>query len=202
MRRWQLSFPLSTCSEHGRRTFPFPLLITLFSLVFLLSTPCGAIASWYLGGAFEHVELGNDFEDFDDAIGISLAGGFRLNPYFALDFALGGSGHDEEVLGVDADYSRFDMGAKFIFNDVSPVQPFVVAGLSTHYIQFDAFIDDIDGLGLFVGAGFEGFVSPVNSFGIVVKHHWWDGEDVFFSGDYDGTTLTVGVYFNYYFLEN
>ena len=90
-----------------------------------------------------------------------------------------------------------DMGLKFIFNDVRPLQPFVVAGISSHLLDYGPSTLDIDGAGLFAGVGFEGFINPANSVGLSVKTHWWDGEDIVFS--YNARTTSVGIFFTHYF---
>lgn len=178
---------------------PFSLVIALLSCTVVLFTCPRAYGNWFLGGGLEHVALEDDLDDFESAVGFTLASGFRVTPSFALDFTLTVSSHDEDVFGIEGDYSRLDVGAKFIFAEAAPVQPFAVLGISSHYLDLQ-FFDDIDGTGLFLGAGFEGFLNPASSVGFVVKNHWWDGEDVFAGGDYDVQTQSISVYFHYYFM--
>ncbi len=176
----------------------YRLSLSLFLFLVIAAFPAPASAGqWYLGGTLERVSFGSDLSDIDFNADLGLVGGYRYSPYLALDFALSGGEHFDSLVGSNVNYSRLDMGVKFIFNDVLPLQPFVVVGLSSHYLDYGPYILDIDGSGLFAGVGLEGFLNSANSVGLSVKTHWWTGEDLLYS--YDARTTSVGIFFTHYF---
>jgi len=170
---------------------------SLFLLLAIALFPVPVFAGqWYLGGTLERVSFGSELADIDFDADFGLVGGYRYSPYLALDFVLSGGEHFDRLVGSYVTCSSLDMGVKFIFNDVLPLQPFFIAGLSSHYLDYGFSTLDIEGTGLFAGVGLEGFLDSANSVGLSVKTHWWTGEDLFFS--YNARTTSVGIFFTHY----
>lgn len=153
---------------------------------------------WYIGGGIESVSFGDDLSDVDSGGGIAFSFGYKFSPLFALDFLLGGSAHDENILGGEVAQGNFLAGAKFSFNDPNSFQPYLTVGLSSHSVDFDYF-DTIDGTGVFLGLGADIYINPNNAINIGIRSSSWSGEDRFF--DYDVTTGIFSVVYNYHFLQ-
>jgi len=153
---------------------------------------------WYIGGGIEAVSFGDDLSDIDSGGGIGFSFGYKFSPLFALDFLWGGSVHDENYGGGQANQGNFLAGTKFSFNDPQTFQPYLTAGISRHAVDFDYF-DRIDGTGVFLGFGADIYITPNHAIDIGIRSSSWKGEDSLF--DYDVKTGIFSVVYNYHFLQ-
>lgn len=169
------------------------LLFALLGLALLLPAPASA-QGFYIGGGFETVELGGEFSPISEDQGFALDFGFKTGPFFALDFMVGTSLHEENFTGVGVTYSYLTIGPKFFFPNPSPLRPYLTAGASWNDITFDTIYAEISGWGTFVGAGVEGWVGPGMTLGVDARWHDWTGDDGAFH--YDGSSTVWSVLLN------
>ena len=177
-----------------KKSILFALMVMLFASVAAAPAQAG---TWYLGGGFESISLGDDLDVVDNSTGFTFSFGYRASPQFELDFLWGASVHDVQA-GGEAGYGRFLMGGKLIFLDPGSVQPYLTGGLASHAISFD-FFDDITGSGLYIGAGIDVYLDPSNRVSLGVRNGKWEGEDSGFTYDVDTGMFTI--VFNHLFMN-
>ena len=165
-------------------------------LAFLLITAVPVQAQgWYMDAALEVVDLGQDLSDVSMGIGLALDFGLDFHNGFAINLGVGSSGHQED--GFDTTYSRFWIGPRMTF-DAGGVRPFLEAGIMTHDVSWDFLFYDIDGTGLYAGAGALWPTVMGGSLGAYFRYSSWDGEDSFGNfGDVSTTVLGVSYTFLY-----
>ena len=177
-------------------------LVVLAALVVFCAVPAQA-GQWYVGGGINTVDLGKDFSDIDSGQGLTFNFGYYFQPTFALDFVLGFSGH-EDPEGDDFLYSRFDIGAEFAFATGSGLSPYLVVGLGSHTMDYDLFTDSFTGTSLFLGGGFDYYITPGHSVDFGLRIHAWEID--LESGGFkylnvgDATTTVLSVMYNYHFI--
>jgi hypothetical protein len=173
------------------------LVLLMMVATAFFAAPTWALG-WYIGGGIESVSFGEDLEDIDTGGGFAFSFGYEFSTLFALDFLWGGTIHDENLAGGEAAHGNFLVGAKFSFSDPNSFQPYLTAGLSSHVVDFD-FFQEIDGSGIFIGAGADIFFSNNQAINIGIRSSSWTGEDSVF--EYDVDTGIFSIVYNYYFLK-
>jgi len=160
----------------------------ILAVSFLIAVPVHA-QGWYLDMGLEFVDLGQDLSNVNMGLGLALNLGLNFNESFALNLGIGSSAHQEDGFGTT--YSRFWLGPRVIF-DSGGIKPYLEAGIMSHIVTWDFLFYDIDGTGMYVGAGALWPMAPGNSLSAYFKYSTWDGEDSF--GTYgDVSTTIVGV---------
>jgi len=169
-------------------------LVLMLVLTFAVALPVHA-QSWYMDAGLEVVDLGQDLSDVSMGFGLALEFGLDFNNGFALNLGFGSSGHQED--GFDTTYSRFWIGPRVTF-DTGVVRPYFEAGIMSHDVSWDFLFYDIDGTGLYIGAGAFWPMVSGGSVGGYIKYSSWDGEDSFGTfGDVSTTILGVNYIFGF-----
>jgi hypothetical protein len=179
----------------------YHVLIILLLLLLFTGTPARA-GNWYLGGGLEYVDLGDDTGDIvDSGAGVAFNFGYRITPWFCLDFILGASWHDD-IDGDDLSYGRFSIGPAFILVTQSPFEPYLTLGFAEHYMKWDDFDIEAEGDSLFVGIGFDYIINKNHCIDVGIRYHVWEADfdfgSPFTSADIDATTTTLSVLYNYH----
>lgn len=181
-------------------------IASLGFMVMVVMFVCAAPAlagQWYIGGGLNSVSLGEDLDDIDSGEGLTFNFGYYFQPSFALDFVLGFSDH-EDPFGDDITYARFDIGAEFAFGTGSGLSPYLVVGLGSHDMDYDDFSDSFTGTSLFLGGGFDYYITPGHSVDFGLRVHAWEID--LESGGFkflnvgDATTTVLSVMYNYHFI--
>ena len=168
----------------------------LVSFVLLASVSYQSHAEgWYVGGGGQTVSFGDDLQDIDNGIGFIFNGGYDFNNNFGVDLITGVSIHDDSLSNGYAVQNFVLVGGKASLSSDS-FNPYLVAGISLHVVDFE-FFEDISGSGVYFGVGADIFISKQGALNISFRTSDWDGEDSVF--DYDVTTDFVSVAYNYYF---
>ena len=177
-------------------------LVVLAALVLFCAVPAQA-GQWYVGGGLNTVDLGRDFDDVDSGQGLTFNFGYYFKPTLAIDFVLGFSGH-EDPDGYDITYTRFDIGAEFFFAPGTALTPYLAVGLGSHVMDYDDFSDSFTGTSLFLGGGFDYYITPGHSVDFGMRIHAWEID--LESGGFkflnvgDATTTVLSVMYNYHFI--
>jgi len=179
---------------------PLMVLVAVISLAFAVPVQAG---QWYAGGGLNSVSLGQDLDEVDTGQGLTLNFGYYFQPTFALDFVLGFSDH-QDPFGDDITYTRFDIGAEFAFGTVPGLSPYLVVGIGSHAMDYDDYPDSFTGTSLFLGGGFDYYITPGHSLDVGLRVHAWDIDvesgSVIFTNVGDATTTVVSVMYNYHFI--
>jgi len=175
--------------------------IIALSIVFLAAVPAVA-GTWYIGGGINSVSLGGDLGDVDPGAGLAFNFGYNFNPNFALDFLLGASAHDDPFNDA-LTYGRFDIGAEFIFPNTT-MAPYITVGLGSHVLDYDHYNTSFEGGSLYIGGGFDYYITPGHSIDVGVRFHSWSVDvnqgGVIWTDVGDATTTVVAVMYNYHFI--
>jgi hypothetical protein len=172
---------------------------TILVVVLLLVAAPAMAGNWYIGGGLESVAVEIEGSNFiDDGSGFTFSFGYQYTPSLALDFLWGASNHTENGLGGDVGYGRLVIAPKFILTASEQFKPYATIGLISNAILFEMPIDDITGVGLFLGFGADFFINPGHSIGIGFRGSSWTGEDSVFK--YDMDTSVMSVVYNYHFI--
>jgi len=181
----------------------FASMVFLIALVVLASSGPVQAGQWYMGGGLNTVDLGRDFSDVDSGEGLTFNFGYYFQPTFALDFVLGFSGH-QDPFGDDITYTRFDIGAEFAFDTGADFTPYLVVGLGSHDMDYDDYIDSFTGTSLFIGGGFDFYITPGHSVDFGLRAHAWDIDvesgGVIWTNVGDASTTVLSVMYNFHFI--
>jgi hypothetical protein len=170
------------------------MLTLLVALTLICAVPVHAQV-WYMDVGLEVVDLGQDLSDVSMGFGLALDFGLDFSNGFALNIGIGSSAHQED--GFDTTYNRFSIGPRVTF-DAGSVRPYLEAGIMSHNVTWDFLFYDIDGTGLYIGAGALWPMVSGGSVGGYVKYSSWDGEDSFGNfGDVSTTVIGVSYIFGY-----
>lgn len=174
------------------RKLCIPSLLVILSLVL---APTLRAQGFYMDAALEVVDLGQDLSDVSMGIGLALDFGLDFQNGFALNLGFGSSAHQED--GWDTTYQRFWIGPRVTF-DAGVARPYLEAGVMFHNVSWDFLYYDIDGTGLYVGAGALWPTVMGGSLGAYFRYSPWDGEDSFGTyGDVGTTVIGVSYVFAY-----
>ena len=179
------------------------LIPVLLPALFLLAATPVLAGQWYVGGGINTVNMGEDLDDVKSGQGLTLNFGYYFQPSFALDFVLGFSGH-EDPFGDTLSYSRFDIGAQFAFGTGGGFSPYLGAGIGSHQMDYDDYVDSFTGTSFFIGGGFDYYITPGHSVDFGVRIHAWDIDvesgSVIYPNVGDATTTVLSVMYNYHFI--
>ncbi len=177
-------------------------LVVLAALVVFCAVPAQA-GQWYVGAGLNSVSLGEDLGDIDSGLGLVFNFGYYFKPTFALDFVLGFSGH-EDPFGDELLYTRLDIGAEFAFATGSSVVPYLVVGLAGNSMDYDLFTESFTGTSLFLGGGFDYYITPGHSVDFGLRFHAWEFDiesgGLIWVDVGDATTTVLSVMYNYHFI--
>ncbi|MDF1536202.1 MAG: outer membrane beta-barrel protein [bacterium] len=177
--------------------------VSILSAVLLLAASPAMAGTWYIGGGINSVSLGGDLDDVDSGSGFAFNFGYNFNPTFALDFLLGGSGH-EDPDGFNMGYGRFDIGAEFIMDTGGPFAPYMTVGLGSHVLDYDDYNTSLQGGSLYFGGGFDYYFTPGHSLDVGLRFHSWSVDvnqgGVIWTDVGDATTTVLTIMYNYHFI--
>jgi len=177
------------------------LATIILAVVFLTVAPAAA-GTWYIGGGINSVSLGGDLDEVDPGSGLAFNFGYNFSPGFALDFLLGGSGH-EDPYGDTMVYGRFDIGAEFILSAGS-MAPYFTVGLGGHVLDYDDYNSSFEGNSLYLGGGFDYYITPGHSIDVGLRFHSWSVDvregGVIWTDVGDATTSVFTIMYNYHFI--
>ncbi len=172
--------------------------------------------AFYLGlrflGSSLHVDRSADDVFFieDDGGGVEFHAGYQFNKVFALELALGGSGHDTSDPNIDAGFVFIQILALYRFAPAHPFRPYIKGGLGGCGLRLESgdLSATANGGGLVLGGGFDYFFTRHFSLGLDLTHNIVNYNEVEFrlgesavsnEIDEEGAMTSLGLSFAYYF---
>lgn len=127
-----------------------------------------------LAGASLHSDATSDeFHVKDHGGALQLSLGYRFNPVFTLELAIGGSKHDTSVPSIDAGVASVQILGYYRFLPEKSFRPYLKGGFAGYSLVLDAGSVDlrINGGGIAFGGGVRAFLSPIFSIGVDLTHN-------------------------------
>jgi len=168
--------------------------VLILAITFLSAVPVHA-QGWYLDVGLEFVDLGDQLSTVDMGLGLDLGFGLDFGNGMALNMGVGSSTHRQN--GIDLLYSRFWIGPRITFIS-GGVLPYIEGGYMAHYLEWDFFLESIDGGGLYLKAGMDLPLTTGGKIGGYLAYSDWSGQDTSgFNGN--ATTTMIGVKYTFGF---
>lgn len=127
-----------------------------------------------LAGASLHSDATSDaFHVMDHGEALQLSVGYRFNPIFTLELAIGGSKHDTSDPSIDAGIASVQIFGYYRFLPEKSFRPYLKGGIAGYSLVLDSGSADlrINGGGIAFGGGVRAFLSPVFSIGADLTHN-------------------------------
>jgi len=172
----------------------FNLLVAI--LFFTGLTEQSHANGWYVGGGLVKASFEDDLQTIDSGNGLAFNGGYGFNENISVDLLSGVSIHDGGIVTGDIAQGFVMGGGKFSFGS-DTFRPYLLAGISFHFVDFEFFTESINGNGIYWGVGADIFVSKQGAINFSLRSSDWDGEDSLL--DYNVTTEVVTIAYNFYF---
>ena len=163
------------------------LAFTLFAAV-----PVHA-QGWHMDVGLEFVDLGDQLSNVDLGIGLGLGFGLDFGNGMALNMGLGSSTHRQN--GVDLTNTRFWIGPRITFIS-GGVMPYLEGGFMAHYLEWDFFLESINGTGLYIRTGIDLPLATGGKVGGYLAYSDWNGED---NSGFNGNATTTAIGIKYTF---
>lgn len=170
--------------------------LPLAFLIFTGFTQQSFAEGWYVGGGIVKASFEDDLQSIDSGNGLAFNGGYGFNENFSVDLLSGVSIHDGSIFTGNIAQSFVMGGGKFSFGS-DTFRPYLLAGISLHFVDFEFFTESITGNGIYWGVGADIFVSKQGALNFSLRSSDWDGEDSLL--DYNVTTEVVTFAYNFYF---
>lgn len=150
---------------------------------------------WYMDAGLEFVDLGDQLSNVDLGLGLGLGFGLDFGNGMSLNMGVGSSAHRQN--GVDLTYTRLWIGPRITFIS-GGVLPYLEGGFMAHYLEWDFFLESIDGSGLYIRTGVDLPLATGGKVGGYLAYSDWSGEDnAGFNGNATTTALGVKYTFGY-----
>ena len=109
----------------------------------------------------------------DNGGGLQLDFGYRFNPSFALELALGGAGHETEISGIDAFFGMGQLLAYYRFLPDGAFRPYIKGGFGGYSLEIKENSESIsmEGGGFVFGGGFKYFFTEHVALGLDLTHN-------------------------------
>ena len=117
----------------------FNLLLAI--LIFVGLTQQSHANGWYVGGGLVKASFEDDLQTIDSGNGLAFNGGYGFNENFSVDLLSGVSIHDGGIVTGDIAQGFVMGGGKFSFG-TDTFRPYLLAGISLHFINFEYFSED------------------------------------------------------------
>jgi hypothetical protein len=173
-------------------------------------------SGFYLGlkfiGSSLHAEESAEGEFFikDDGGGVLVDIGYRFNPVFSLELALGGASHDTSDPKISAGFQSIQFFGFYRFSSERPFRPYLKGGFGGYALELNqgSLKMRIEGGGVAFGGGFRFFFTSHFSIGVDFTHNiinyeeallTLEGFSVGTSIDEEGSMTSLGLTFSYSF---
>lgn len=168
-------------------------LVLLVVLVLAFAAPAQA-QNFYMDLGLEFVELGDQLSTVDLGLGLGLGFGLDFGNGMSLNMGVGSSSHRQG--GIDLLYSRFWIGPRITFISGGAL-PYLEGGYMAHYLEWDFFLESIDGGGLYIKGGMDIPLATGGRIGGYIAYSDWSGESNIWFTRGDATTTMIGVKYTF-----